>query len=296
MNILVTGADGQLGRELNKAFAGQYNNKDSRDEYFFCNKNQLDITRKDLVSNFISQNKIDIVINAGAFTRVDDAESDSDLAMDINYLGVQNIVSALEDRNGLIIQISTDYVFSGENTVPYPEDAAKKPLSVYGKSKLMGEECIQNSSINYLIIRTSWLYSAFGKNFFTTIYNKIINNNHLKVVNDQFGAPTYAKDLAIFIKYLLKNIEFGIHEVIHFSNTGETTWYDFSVEIGKLSNKEFSIQPISSQLLNLPAPRPKYAVLSLDKCIKLTQFKIDSWEAACKRCYQDMFTERDLNK
>ena len=228
--VLVTGANGQLGQCLQK-IAAQFKNL----EFTFKNSKDLDITDALSIKKTFDLVDFDYCINCAAYTDVEQAEKTPDLAFKVNAEGVKNLVFACKKHEVGLIHISTDYVFDGEKKEPYTIDDIPNPINIYGKSKLMGEEYIQELMVNYCIIRTSWLYSEFGKNFYTTIVNKAKVNHTLKISNTQLGYPTYALNLAKFINQLimLNNIESNLY---HFTDKIEMTWFEFAKEIIKIEN------------------------------------------------------------
>lgn len=216
-NILLTGSNGQLGNEMCLVVE----EKDRVNRYFFTDLPELDITDKAVVSDFIEKNEINIVVNCAAYTNVDKAEDDKELADLINHIGPKNLAEACKERNGFLIHISTDYVFDGTKNTPYTETDETKPLGVYGETKLRGENAIIHSGCEYVIIRTSWLYSAFGKNFLKTMQKLTAKKESIKVVFDQVGTPTYAHDLANAIYTIIQRDDFdGKNQVYHYSNEG----------------------------------------------------------------------------
>ncbi|MDC3179386.1 dTDP-4-dehydrorhamnose reductase, partial [Flavobacteriales bacterium] len=245
MNILVLGSNGQLGSEI-KEIAVDY--KDFN--FLFRDLPELNICKKDALNTFILNKNIDLVINCAAYTAVDKAEENAEIAEQVNSLGVQNLVNALEKVNGKLIHISTDYVFDGCNSEPYKESDHVNPLGVYGKTKREGELFVINSSIDSIVIRTSWLYSSFGNNFVKTMYRLGNEKNFLSVISDQIGTPTYARDLA---KVCLDIISISDTEsisnkgkVYHYSNEGVASWYDFAITIMELSGSNCVIKAIQT--------------------------------------------------
>lgn len=286
-NILVTGANGQLGNELRCVIE----EKNDTNHYFFTDIENLDITNKTAVSHFLGSNNIDIIINCAAYTNVDGAEDDRALADLINHIGPKNLAEACQKRKGLIVHISTDYVFDGSKNTPYVETDETKPLGVYGETKLRGENAIINSGCKYIIIRTSWLYSAFGKNFLKTMQKLTAEKESINVVFDQVGTPTYARDLAAIIQCIIRKSEFkGWNQVYHYSNEGVCSWYDFAVAINKTWSKDCNVQPCHSDEFPSKVMRPKYSVLDKTKIKNTLGMKIPHWEVSMERCIRMIVT------
>lgn len=286
-NILVTGANGQLGNELRLVVE----EKDKINNYFYTDVADLDITNKNDVSNFLVTNSIDIVVNCAAYTNVDKAEDDKEKADLINHIGPKNLAEICRERNGLLIHISTDYVFDGTKYTPYTETDETKPLGVYGETKLRGENTIINSGCEYVIIRTSWLYSSFGKNFLKTMQKLTAEKETINVVFDQVGTPTYAGDLANVILMLIETEKDKIkNQTYHFSNEGVCSWYDFAVAINKTSGKNCNVQPCHSDEFPSKVVRPKYSVLDKTKIKNTLGMKIPHWEVSMERCIRMIVT------
>jgi len=232
INVLVTGANGQLGLTLK-----DQSKNDTDINWLFYNSSELDITNKEEVSKAFKKNQIDICINCAAYTNVELAEDEKENAFAVNYQGVKNIVDTIKNSKTTLIHISTDYVFDGEKKSAYIEEDTTNPINVYGESKLAGEDYITSTLELFYIFRTSWLYSIYGKNFFTTIKSKILENASLKIVSSQKGSPTSTIDLAKMLCSLIKNDKkpYGIY---HFCNTGLANWYIFAKEIITLIDKD----------------------------------------------------------
>jgi dTDP-4-dehydrorhamnose reductase len=280
MNILVTGSNGQLGSEikvLSHAFP-QYN-------FIFTDIAELDITSKESVSCFFEENKIDLIINAAAYTAVDKAESDKDNAMLVNSTAVKILSEASEKYNAFLIHTSTDYVFDGNGKRPYLESDSVSPQSVYGSSKLSGEVEMQKICRKGIIIRTAWLYSAFGNNFVKTILRVGKERGELKVVNDQFGSPTYAADLAKAIIDIIPQIDkIDKVELFHYSNEGIITWFDFAKAIIESSGINCKVNPVSSAEFPTPVKRPSYSVLDKSKIKSTFGIEVPSWKESLEIC------------
>ena len=281
MNVLVTGSNGQMGSEI-KMISSEYENF----QFTFKDLPDLDICNVNSLKDVILKNKINIIINCAAYTDVDKAEKQKELAMNVNSEGVKNLVSLIENVNGKLIHISTDYVFDGKKNKPYLENDFTSPKAFYGKSKLEGEKWIMNSNIDAIIIRTSWLYSSYGKNFVKTILKKKKKKTNISVVSDQFGTPTYARDLAkTCLDILSKNAhlsKFG--KIYHYSNEGDTNWADFARAIIKNSKIETEISYIKTKDYKTLTPRPKYSVLSKEKIKQNFKIIVPKWENSLKDC------------
>lgn len=282
-NILVTGANGQLGSELRKiGFT-------ALDEVFYTDVAELDITDYGAVEHFIRENEIDTIINCAAYTAVDRAEEEPDLAAKINTEAVANLAKAAAKEDCLLIHISTDYVFDGTGTAPYTEKDKPCPVSVYGRTKLAGEEAILKSGCFYIIIRTAWLYSAFGNNFVKTILRLANERPEISVVSDQIGSPTYAEDLAQAITAIMNNEERIEHEgIYHFSNEGVCSWYDFAVEIVKLGKKDCKVIPVTTAEYPTKTRRPAYSVLDKTKMKHIFGIEIPEWKEALGRMVESL--------
>lgn len=287
MNILVTGANGQLGNCIRKA------SRDSKDNYIFTDVAELDITDKEAVRKAVTGNDIKVIINCAAYTNVDKAETDRELAELLNATAVRNLAEAVKENNGFLIHISTDYVFGGEpyNT-PCREDQKGTPTGVYGATKHHGEQQIAHSGVKALIIRTAWLYSEYGKNFVKTMLNLTAAKPELKVVFDQAGTPTYAQDLADAIVHIVQTRQFeGNEGIYHYSNEGVTSWYDFAKMISALAgNKSCDIQPCHSGEFPSPVKRPSYSVLDKTKFKDTFGLKIPYWVDSLTTCIKNLQT------
>ena len=272
MNVLVTGANGQLGSEIQ-------NNTHRISNYYFSDADSLDITDAQAIRAFVQQHAIDLIVNCAAYTNVDKAEDDCATAQAINHTAVAHLASVCKEFQLPLIHISTDYVFGGTKNTPYSETDATQPLGVYGRTKLAGEQAIQNSGIEHLIIRTSWLYSLrFGNNFVKTIQRLSGERPQLKVVADQVGTPTNAADLADFIVQAIENAWYrGKREVYHFSNEGVCSWYDFAVAIVAASGNVCEVLPCTSAEFPSKVTRPSYSVLDKTKLKTDFGYRIPYW-------------------
>lgn len=281
-NILVTGGGGQLGMSI-KSLTKKYNYN-----FFLKNKTDLDITNKNEFKKFCDTKKIDTIINCAAYTNVEKAEDEFYLANKINNLPLKHISKTCSKNNITLIHISTDFVFDGNNTVPYVETNKTNPINIYGKTKLEGEKTIlKENPARSVIIRTSWLYSEYGNNFMKTIL-KISNNKKIKVVNNQFGSPTYAKDLADDILKNLSKINNLNTEIYHYSNYGKTSWYNFAKQILGIKNIDCEVTPISSIDFKTKAKRPSYSVLDTEKIEKKFNLRINKWQESLKKCLKNI--------
>lgn len=280
-NILVTGSNGQLGNE----FRLVVEEKDKVNNYFFTDVEELDITNKSDVSQFLQANNIDVVVNCAAYTNVDKAEDEKDIADLINHIGVKNLAESCKERDGLLIHISTDYVFDGTKNTPYTETDETKPLGVYGETKLRGENAIKSSGCEYVIIRTSWLYSSFGNNFLKTMQRLTAEKESLKVVFDQVGTPTYAGDLSNIIHTIIQKDEADIkNQIYHFSNEGVCSWYDFAVAINEAFRHNCRIVPCQSDEFPSKVTRPSYSVLNKTKITNAMQLEVHHWKHSIEMC------------
>ncbi|CEN43500.1 Spore coat polysaccharide biosynthesis protein spsK [Capnocytophaga canimorsus] len=275
-NILVTGANGQLGSEIQN-IQGKTKN------YLFTDASDLDITDRQAISDFVKKNNIQIVVNCAGYTNVDKAEDDIQTANLINNIAVGYLAEVCKENNASLIHISTDYVFGGTKNTPYSEADPTEPLGIYGRTKLEGEKAIQNADIDYLIIRTSWLYSlSFGHNFVKTIQRLSSERNELKVVFDQVGTPTNARDLAAFIVHIIEKDLCKKREVYHFSNEGVCSWFDFAAEIVRMSGNDCLVKPCLSSEFPSKVKRPSYSVLDKSKLKNDFNYTISHWKEALK--------------
>ena len=282
--VLVLGANGLLGESIKK----QVSNTVYNYEFIFLTRLRLDLCNFQEVKNFFTQNFFDIIINCSGYTNVDNAEKDKDNAMEINCDFLYLLSSCLNNSEAKLIHISTDYVFDGVKNSLYVEDDNTNPINHYGMTKLLGEEAlIRNIRNNCLIIRTSWLYSNFGQNFFQTIRKLALKNHEISVVDDQFGSPTYSHDLSIAILKILQNAEFDEKfqtSIYHYSNTGFCSWYEFAKKIVLESKIDCIVNPISSNQYKTLAKRPKFSALECQKIVKKFKINIPSWEYSLNKC------------
>ena len=281
MKILVTGANGQLGSEI-EALGSTY----PTFEFVFSDLPELDICNLALLSDFVKENEIQTIINCAAYTAVDKAEEDTELAKLVNATAVGNLVAVAEEKNLKLIHISTDYVFDGTSHIPYAEEIPVSPLGIYGATKREGEEYVINSSSNSILIRTSWLYSSFGNNFVKTMLRLGNERDNLGVIFDQVGSPTYARDLAqVCLEILSKSGRLDAQgKVYHFSNEGVASWYDFAKAIMEMGEVDCQVNPIESKDYPTPAARPYYSVLNKSKIKADFGIQIPYWRDSLKDC------------
>ena len=284
MNILVTGALGQLGSELRIVAAG------ARDNYIYTDVAELDITDRDAVNAFVESNGVDAIINCAAFTDVDRAEDVPELAERINAGAVANLAGAMAARGGLLVHVSTDYVFGGESfNIPIKEDTAGAPTGVYGLTKLHGEQAVLESGCRYVILRTAWLYSEFGRNFVKTMLRLTSTRPSVNVVFDQVGTPTYALDLA---RAIFKIIDGRLYEgregIYHYTDEGVCSWFDFAHAIAERSGSACSVQPCHSSEFPSKVRRPSYSVLDKSKIKAAFGVEVPYWTDSLAECLSKM--------
>ena len=292
MNILVTGAGGQLGNEM------QIVARESKDNYIFTDVcegyTHLDITSIDDIRRIVKENDIKCIVNCAAWTNVDAAETAGDIVETLNATAPENLARVMKEVDGLLVHVSTDYVFGGDpyNT-PCKEDQKGTPTGVYGLTKLHGEEKIIATGVGHIILRTAWLYSEFGKNFVKTMLNLTATKPQLKVVFDQCGTPTYALDLAKAIAHIIGNRLYeGNSGIYHFSNEGVCSWFDFTKKIAELAgNTACDIQPCHSDEFPSPVKRPAYSVLDKTKIKETFGVKIPYWLDSLKKCMNNINNE-----
>ncbi|MCJ7933634.1 MAG: dTDP-4-dehydrorhamnose reductase [Chryseobacterium sp.] len=277
--ILVIGSNGQLGNCIRKVapdFENQY-------EFLFTDSKTLDITSEDQVYDFFYDNKPDYCINASAYTAVDLAETEKDKAFAVNADGVANLAGACAEYKTILIHVSTDYVFDGDTNLAYSEDDFTSPIGAYGQSKRKGEELALEINPRTIIVRTSWLYSEFNKNFVKTMLNLFSQKEELGIVADQFGQPTNANDLAEAIMTIIESPKktFGI---FHFSNYPETTWFEFAKKIAEFSKSSVTLNPLTTDQYPTPAKRPVRSTMSLDKIEQIYKIEPKYWENSLEEC------------
>ncbi|WP_027378948.1 dTDP-4-dehydrorhamnose reductase [Chryseobacterium daeguense] len=277
--IVVVGGNGQLGnciRKISSDFELDY-------EFIFTDSQTLDITDEDLVNSFFNENKPDFCINASAYTAVDLAEKEKEKAFAVNADGVAHLAQACANHKTVLIHVSTDYVFDGETNLCYSEDDFTNPIGVYGESKLKGEELALDSNPKTIILRTSWLYSEFNKNFVKTMLHLFSQKEELGIVADQYGQPTNANDLAEAIMEIIeaKQKTFGI---FHFSNYPETTWFEFAQKIAEFSKSKIKLNQLTTDQYPTPAKRPKRSTMCLDKIEEIYKIEPKHWENSLEEC------------
>ncbi len=285
MNILVTGANGQLGTALRNSSAN------SVDKYIFTDVTELDITDAEAVKKAVTDNGIDVIVNCAAYTNVDKAEDDAQFAELLNATAVRNLAEAVKLNDGTLIHVSTDYVFGKEPyNVPCREDQTGTPTGVYGLTKLHGEQEIKKSGVKALIFRTAWLYSEYGRNFVKTMLGLTSTKPELKVVFDQTGTPTYAQDLADAIFHIIENRMINGNEgIYHYSNEGVCSWFDFTKIIAELAgNTQCDIQPCHSSEFPSKVVRPSYSVLDKTKFKETFGLKVPYWTDSLKKCIKNL--------
>ena len=280
MNILVTGANGQLGSEMRRVGSVSPNN------YIFTDIAELDITDSKAVLEFVADNNISVIVNCAAYTNVDKAEDDERTAEAINATAVRNLAEAAKNHNATLFHISTDYVFGTDGNTPRTEEMAVNPLGAYGRTKLNGERAIAEVGCKALIFRTAWLYSEFGNNFLKTMLRLTAERSEINVVFDQVGTPTYAADLAVLIFSI---IEYGIYQgnegIYHFSNEGVCSWYDFAKEIAAAAGQtQCQINPCHSSEFASKVCRPPYSVLDKSKVKRVFGVDIPHWRDSMLHC------------
>ncbi|MBP3202051.1 MAG: dTDP-4-dehydrorhamnose reductase [Bacteroidales bacterium] len=297
MNVLITGAGGQLGRCL-REMADQVGHDglvmpgpDRASHFVFTDVTEgyefLDITDASAVNAFVKSRGIQAIVNCAAYTNVEKAEEEPELAEKLNAGAVAVLASAMKEVGGLLIHISTDYVFGGKATEPYPEDAPAHPSGVYARTKRQGEEAVMASGARYVILRTAWLYSEYGKNFVKTMLRLTAEKPSLKVVNDQKGTPTYAGDLAEVILRLLEMAGQVGHDIYHYTNAGECTWYEFAKTIAAYAgHTACDIQPCTSDEFPSKVHRPAYSVLDKSKIKEALGIRIPHWTESLQTCLE----------
>ena len=276
MRILITGSKGQLGQEFNRLKSS------SKHEFLFTDLYQLNICSIDSINSYMSDKKVDCIINCAAYTDVRKAEVEREKAFDVNSNGVKNLVAYCEENNMKLIHFSTDYVYNGDTINPIHEEEFVDPQNYYGFSKREGEKHIENSKSESIVIRTSWLYSKYGNNFVNTIINKSKTKENLKVISDQFGYPTYAKDLAEAVIKILE-IDKRLDEkakIFNYSNIESTNWFNFAKKILLLYGSEKIIEPVDSEYFKDEVKRPKFSITSKQKIIDTFNLEINNWDSS----------------
>jgi len=293
MRILVTGKNGQLGKSINKIVntVNGKNNYQQDNEFIFVGREELDLSKKESIASYFDNNNFDVIINCGAYTAVDKAEEEQELANQVNHLAVKQLAGIVKVQKAKLIHISTDYVFDGESDKPYLELDATNPINVYGKTKLAGEQALKEiMPTNAIIIRTSWVYSEFGNNFIKTMLRLGKERDEINVVSDQIGSPTYATDLANAILDIVQNIEFKEvgqeTQVYHYSNAGKVSWYDFAKEIFKIAEVDCKVNPITTQQYPTPAKRALNSKLNQKKIHQVFEINSGHWKDSLTQALQ----------
>jgi dTDP-4-dehydrorhamnose reductase len=290
--ILVTGSQGQVGQSLQQV-AGQY----PQYQFTFVNRQILDLSQADQIQRYFQHHQYDLIINCAAYTAVDQAEQEPESADKLNHLAVKHLAEITRQHHARLIHISTDYVFDGQGFTPYSESERTNPQTVYGLSKLMGELAIQDIPVRAIIIRTSWVYAEWGHNFVKTMLKLGQQRDQLRVVSDQIGSPTYAKDLALAIINIVEasqtsdqifNPVAAVSSVYHYSNEGVCSWYDFAKAIFELSHTDCQLIPIESKDYPTPATRPCYSVLNKTKIKQQTGLNIPYWKDSLRNCLENL--------
>ena len=281
MKVLITGSNGQLGMSIRK-LSGKFPDF----QFIYTDVEELDITKLDDIRKFVIETAPDVIINCAAYTAVDKAEEEPEKARLLNATAPGLLAKAASEKNILLIHISTDFIFGGDKKTPYSEVDKPFPKSVYAKTKADGEAAVINNSKKAVIFRTSWLYSEFGHNFVKTILRIAKEKAEINVVNDQIGTPTYATDLAkVILKLLPELLKLsGEAEILHYSNEGEASWYDFAKEIVDQSGLDCKVNPISTEQYPLPAKRPAYSVLDKSKIKAKYGIIIPDWKESLNKC------------
>ena len=276
MRVLVTGANGQLGQEFKN------NVSNSNHKFYFTNVSELDITKKKEILDYVTIHKIELIINCAAYTNVDNAEINKRQAIKVNSDAVKNLIEICEEKKLKMIHFSTDYVYNSDNLNPINEGSNINPINYYGISKREGERIIEKSSSDSIIIRISWLYSMYGNNFVKNMIQKGENGDKIYVINDQFGCPTYSKDLVDCTLNIIDSNKFNKHKVYNFSNEGFTNWFEFTKKIFELKKITCDIVPVDSNSYETTATRPKFSVTDKSRIKDIFNLKIRSWDEALK--------------
>ena len=290
MRILVTGKNGQLGRSIYKIVNTANGDNLFPNEFIFVGREELDLSSESSISHYFDSNdRFDVIINCAAYTAVDKAEVEQELANQVNHLAVKQLATVANRQKAKLIYLSTDYVFDGESDKPYVEKDEANPINIYGKTKLAGEDSIQKiMPTDAIIIRTSWVYSEFGNNFVKTMLRLSKERDEINVVSDQIGSPTYATDLAGAILEIIKSKEFREEnqttQIYHYSNEGEINWYEFAKEIFKIAKVDCKVNPITTQQYPTPAQRPKNTLMNKAKIAKTFSVGISDWKESLNTC------------
>jgi len=288
MRILVTGKNGQLGKSIHKIVA----NNEQTDDFVFVGREELDLSNENNIARYFGGNAFDIIINCTAYTAVDKAEEEQDLANQVNHLAVKQLAQIAKNQQAKLIHISTDYVFDGESDKPYTETDKTSPINVYGKTKLAGEKVLQEvMPTNATIIRTSWVYSEFGNNFVKTMLRLGKERDQISVVSDQIGSLTYATDLAEVILTIINSKDYRNKgrqstEIYHYSNEDKISWYDFAKEIFKMAKIDCKVNPIATDQYPTPAKRPRCTFMNKDKIIETFGVNIPDWKESLTKVFK----------
>lgn len=278
LHILVTGSKGQLGSEIKKI---------SKDyptiKFTFVDREEMPLDDNDSIIRFLNQLQPNLIVSAGAYTAVDQAENEKELVDQINHLAVETMAKWCSNNHAKLIHISTDYVFDGKSDIPYKESDFTAPINWYGETKLRGEQAIECIMKEAVIIRTSWVYSEYGNNFVKTMLRLMKDRESIGVVNDQVGTPTYALDLAKTILSIIESDNW-VSGVYHYSNEGKISWYDFAIEINKLNGLNCQVNPVSSAQFPTIAKRPNYSLLDKTKIKQTYKLDVPSWEQSLEEC------------
>lgn len=262
---------------------------ESPNRYIFTDVEELDITSAAAIEAFFEREGIDVVVNCAAYTAVENAEDNEALADEINHKAVALLAEACKRHDATLIHISTDYIFSGDASTPYNEECAPAPINAYGRTKLSGERAVVESGCRHIILRTAWLYSEFGRNFFKTMQSLTATREEVRVVADQIGTPTYAGDLAAAITYIINSEQLDRCGIYHYSNEGVCSWYDFACEIARLSgHTDCKVTPCTTEEYPTKAQRPRYSVLDKSKFVSTFGITIPEWHEALKHCIAKM--------
>lgn len=278
MRVLITGASGQLGSELKK-IAKDYASLN----FVFVNREAMSLEHTEAIISFLNKVQPDIIINVAAYTAVDNAEKEKEIAEKINHYAVDTISKWCTENDAKLVHISTDYVFDGKSKIPYKERHSSDPINWYGETKLRGEQAIKRNGTKAVIIRTSWLYSEYGHNFVKTMLRLMKERDQIGVVNDQIGTPTYALDLAKAIMKIIK-ADSWTSGVFHYSNEGQISWYNFAVAINKLSGLSCKVNPVTSEQFLTIANRPNYSLLDKTKIKDTYHIIVPNWKDSLEQC------------
>ncbi|WP_417237033.1 dTDP-4-dehydrorhamnose reductase [Bizionia paragorgiae] len=278
LHILVTGSKGQLGSEIKKVSKNY-----PTIQFTFVDREEMPLDDNDFIITFLNQLQPNLIVSAGAYTAVDQAENEKELVDQINHLAVATMAKWCSNNHAKLIHISTDYVFDGKSAIPYKENDHTSPINWYGETKLRGEQAIERIMQEAVIIRTAWVYSEFGHNFVKTMLRLMKERESIGVVNDQVGTPTYALDLAKAIMTIIESDNW-VSGVFHFSNEGEISWYDFAVEINKLGGLNCKVNAVSSDQFPTAAKRPNYSLLDKTKIKQTYNVMVPAWEESLKLC------------